>query len=910
MRRRVAYSRDTLQVDRLPPTEHMELNYRPQLVPSKQILPAVGIELLAISALVFLALFVMSWAAHGIDFGAMFAAAIPFLLMILLRTVLTDLDSDLTGIREAWAFWALAVLVLVALSQLRTPAAVYFLVFGGAIAVAALVALLVAKQAAYWMTANPKVDWREARLWKSNWRQLASLETPTHCPEILTTRMMFVAVAIQFLVGYAYFAWRPSAAGELAAAGWPVLVVVFLPLPIYWFVWNYCGIVPRLPLLATFRALQRALQVWLAYLPNPQRRPGVFLLPTPALRHGRVRVALVFAAVGCLAIAIFLIERVHSVEYSTDLHATPTTRLEFMSEADWSVRGFCLAFAFSMFIPPLLFLLLFWMLAGSLLTRFWLALEAEGAYDQSQTKTPWTIAVNRILNSRIALERKHLLLGRALEGDYPVLLDRALLHQHAHLVGDSGSRKTSLGIAPTIAQLIASNDNSVVVLDLKGDRALFETARIEATEAGADFRWFTAEPGHSSHVFNPLEQSHLDRFNPSQRTQLILEALALNYGDAYGRGYFSAVNESVLVNILRKHGVRNFIQLHQLLTDAKIYETLKLLDEPKDARHLSSLVDRLISVPHLNLTHAQLAGRPAVAAAAIDMPSLLARPQVVYFNLRSSHNPIVSPAIAKLALYLLFTAAADRTPDQKCHVYVVVDEFQQIVSENIPLVMEQARSSGLAFLIAHQSLDQLDRKKVDIRDTIQACTAFKQYFRASDPKTIRHLEELSGEGLFENLEWTQSIDAALGVDHDHSFSPLKAVDGAVKVTESREPLLERNTILNVSSLPNTSFVHFTEGSNFTQFGAFPTPIISDYHINEDEYDKRREASWPPADERTIIVEQPPRPTPFPDADSDDVVSALDELARDIATADSEPRPIVGPQSPSTAHSSDRERYHE
>jgi hypothetical protein len=883
----------------------MELNYRPELVPGKQILPAVGIELLAISALIFLALFVISWAAHGINFGAMFAAAIPLLLMVLLRTVLTDLDSDFSGIREAWAFWGLAVLVLVALAQFRTPAAVYFLVFGGAMAVAALITLLVAKQAAFWMTANPKVEWREVRLWKSTWRQLASLETPTHCPEMLTTRMMLVAVAIQYLVGYAYFAWRPSATGELTAAGWPVLAVVFLPLPVYWLVWNYCGIVPRLPLSATSRALQKALQVWLAYLPNPQRRPGVFLLPTSALRNGRVRVALLFAAVGCLAIATFLIARVHVVQFSADSHATSTSRLDFMSEADWSLQGFCYAFAFSIFVPPLMFLLLFWTLAGSLLARYWLALEVEAAYDQSQTKSSWTIAVNRILNSRVALEREHLLLGRALEADYPVLLDRALLHQHAHLVGDSGARKTSLGIAPTIAQLIASNDCSVVVLDLKGDRALFETARIEATEAGADFRWFTAEPGHSSHVFNPLEQSHLDRFNPSQRTQLILEALALNYGDAYGRGYFSAVNESVLVNILRKYDVRNFIQLHKLLTDAKIYETLGILDEPKDARHLAALVDRLISVPHLNLTYAQLADRPAVAAAAIDMPSLLSRPQVVYFNLRSPLNPIVSPAIAKLALYLLFTAAADRAPDQKCHVYVVVDEFQQIVSENIPLVMEQARSSGLAFLIAHQSLDQLDRKAVDIRGTIQACTAFKQFFRASDPKTIRHLEELSGEGLFENLEWTQSIDAVLGVDHDQSFSPLAAVDGTVKVTESREPLLERNTILNVSSLPNTSFVHFTEGSNFTQFGAFPTPIISDYHISERAYDERREASWPPADERTIIVEQPPRPMPFPDADSDGIVSALDELARAVATADSEPRPADGPQSTSTAYPAGR-----
>ena len=128
-----------------------------------------------------------------------------------------------------------------------------------------------------------------------------------------------------------------------------------------------------------------------------------------------------------------------------------------------------------------------WFSLGSVLTRYWLALEAPDAYVQSRTKSAWAISVDRILNSRDSLEREHILLGRSIFGDYPVLLHRELLHQHAHLVGDSGSRKTSLGIAPLIAQLIAGQQCSVVVLDLKGDRALFETARLEATHSRLSF---------------------------------------------------------------------------------------------------------------------------------------------------------------------------------------------------------------------------------------------------------------------------------------------------------------------------------------------------------------------------------------------------------------------------------------
>ncbi len=49
-----------------------------------------------------------------------------------------------------------------------------------------------------------------------------------------------------------------------------------------------------------------------------------------------------------------------------------------------------------------------------------------------------------------------------------MLLDRKILDQHMHIVGDTGSSKTSLGVAPLSTQLIARKDCGVVVVDLKG----------------------------------------------------------------------------------------------------------------------------------------------------------------------------------------------------------------------------------------------------------------------------------------------------------------------------------------------------------------------------------------------------------------------------------------------------------
>lgn len=885
MRRRTAFSRDTLQAHRLPPTEYMELNYRPALAPPTRVAASIGVELSIIAFLIVLVLVALPTVAPALGLGVLFSWTIPLLLVwSFWPTVFADTDLTDVGNRYRWAFCVVAALLLVALAQLNSLTALYFVVFGQSVACALLLALLIAKQAAYWMTVHPRVGWREVRQWRRIWAKLFTRELPADCPELLSVRAAVAVLLFQVWLGYEVLRWEFAGAtqpSDFHVAGWQALAVVFLPLPLYWLAWHYSGVVPRISLVATVRATLLALHVWFAYSPGPEVRPGVFLLPTKWLRPGWVREALCAIVVAGFAISVFLLSHVSALPPPNLSGPQHAPGLQFDPFTSFSVPLFVEALVLAVVLPPFLFLLVMWFVIGSLLARYWLALEAPRGYAQAADRSAWAIAVDRILNSRDLCEREHLLLGRSLAGDYPVLLHRGLLHQHAHLVGDSGARKTSLGIAPTIAQLIAANNASVVVIDLKGDRALFETARLEAAAARAEFRWFTTETNHSSHVFNPLQQSHFAEFTPSQKTQLILEALGLDYGDAYGRGFFSAVSEIVLLNFLRHFRVQSFTQLNAIVSDKRAYGVIGNPDDWNNARHLSVLLDRLASVPNLNLTQQDLADRPAARTAAIDMAHLLARPQVVYFNLRSSVAPIVSPAIAKLVMYSLFSAAAQRRPDQNLRVYVVIDEFQQVVSENIPLVLEQARSSGLAFLIAHQSLQQLDKKAVDIRETVSACTAFKQFFRASDVRTIKQLEELSGEATYESLSWTQAIDPVLGVDHDRSFSPLAAEDGRVEVTETIGPRLERNTIIDISATANTSFIQVTEGSEFTQFSAYVTAIITDYHITERQYDNRNKATWPSPTDETVVVERPPDP-PFFDTS---VLDALALPASDAASSD-------------------------
>ena len=106
--------------------------------------------------------------------------------------------------------------------------------------------------------------------------------------------------------------------------------------------------------------------------------------------------------------------------------------------------------------------------------------------------------------------------------------------------------------------------------------------------------------------------------------------------------------------------MHSFKQLHQLLIDKHANELAGNTEIIKDARHLVALVARLASISTVNVTKADLAHRPAARSACIDMGDVMARSQVIYFNLRSPAEPIGSPAVAKMAMYALFSAAAQR----------------------------------------------------------------------------------------------------------------------------------------------------------------------------------------------------------------------------------------------------------
>jgi len=106
----------------------------------------------------------------------------------------------------------------------------------------------------------------------------------------------------------------------------------------------------------------------------------------------------------------------------------------------------------------------------------------------------WERIVQGIHTSDDPIERDCLFLRRVVSDGSPVLVPRAVYREHTHILGDSGSGKTSLGLLSFIEQMVAFGDCSVVVLDMKGDSGellatLLSAADRARSRTGASKPW-------------------------------------------------------------------------------------------------------------------------------------------------------------------------------------------------------------------------------------------------------------------------------------------------------------------------------------------------------------------------------------------------------------------------------------
>lgn len=463
----------------------------------------------------------------------------------------------------------------------------------------------------------------------------------------------------------------------------------------------------------------------------------------------------------------------------------------------------------------------------------------------------WECYVSAVEKSPNGLEANHLWLGAHAYDDYPVLLDRAVLSEHAYIVGDTGSGKTALGVSPILLQLIRQRDSGIVIIDLKGDPALFHAAREEANKAGLAFKFFTNERGKATYTFNPFLQAAFETLSLNQICENLLEALNLNHGEGYGRSYFSRVARSWLTRTLNNHKhVRSFTELNEIAEHADNFRDRK--KERQDVFELLSVLETLASIDQLNITPRKR--KPSrgktptdypdsVRENAIHMPRVVAENQVVYFWLPAIIESATVREIAKLALYALVQAARQQTlaagkPKQS---YLFIDEFQRIASDNFKIILEQARSFGVGVILANQNIADLKTTEVDLRPTVQTNTRFKQCFSSVDVMQQELLMTASGEAI----DYRYSYSTNLLTERKGGRFPRHDVRETHTFSEYSRPRLQRNDIIRASDDPLESIIQIHRGSGYTQFSGFSIPIVGGHTTTKEDYERRTyREPWP------------------------------------------------------------------
>lgn len=311
--------------------------------------------------------------------------------------------------------------------------------------------------------------------------------------------------------------------------------------------------------------------------------------------------------------------------------------------------------------------------------------------------------------------RNRILLGRELGGPTPQHLNRSAFSTHVYVYGPTGTGKTGGVLIPLLTQLIRGSDETnpnseefgkpapMLVIDLKGDQALYHTTRIEAQRRGQRFRLLTTDIGigpdgrraRRTDCFDAFHSlRHLDKF-PASVSSIISQAFEIEQGRGYGADHFSSVYTDALAAALA-HPSRP--RSWQELVDV-IPNTEKLSGLRSKLRLLTYEPVASVLRPHDSVPDDCL----------VDMPSVVANREVVYVYIPQGEGGRPSLAVAQLALWCFANALVHFNETTPRRGYAVVDEFQEIAGVNIGRLLKQFRGKDCgSFIIANQSPQDLD----------------------------------------------------------------------------------------------------------------------------------------------------------------------------------------------------------
>ena len=747
-----------------------------------------------------------------------------------------------------------------------------------------------------WMLANPRIDEDTRQKWKTAWNarfeapksveprrtDLSAVESKVHAwastwsTSYASGMFVFAFAAISPLLVIAACYWLFRI--KLPASQYPLILLAFVVA---------IGIGRARECRISWQVFLQMLGHWISYGQTGEQPPWVFQSPVgrPFYRECLVYCLLALFCAGTVPIGV----QTGSLIGASDIETTVEPTIENVA------FKVLLAIVYATVVPPSLLMLGLFFVTAPALAAYFVALEHQSAHEQQTESSARDGYEARLLASQNPNEQRSIILGRSLHHEYPVMFPTDFLFEHMHVVGPTGAGKTALSLIPLTKSLIRRNDGPVVVIDAKGDDAFFHTTRLEAEAAGRGFKWLTNRPNCSTYVFNPFLQEHLKGLTLQEIVGFFISSLNLYHGEDYGRAWFGMSARMLLQEAIKRslgkstsrqrvnrfEPIRSFQELEPILRDIA-----RTHDEFSAAQQLCFVIESLADFEQLNFG-AQGANKNAIKHA-IHMPEVIEEKQVVYFSLAGAMDIASVAQIGRLALHSALAAAmahSDRH-GQPPRVYVVCDEAQIMIAQNIAHVLAQARSYGVACILAHQTMSQLNPPGgVDLRQLVLNCTAVKQFWDARDPVTREYISSISGEVGYFNASWNQLKPRVMAGEFGREFASTDNGPIQVQIKEEVGPRLSSQDIEDYGRDPNVSIVAIHRSQGLSAFqGAFP--VVTDWAMSKREHEIRSHetpwprsketmdvaTAWPENTDETIIA----KPNPMTDEEVKQTQNELDD----------------------------------
>ncbi|MCL6561428.1 MAG: type IV secretory system conjugative DNA transfer family protein [Firmicutes bacterium] len=336
---------------------------------------------------------------------------------------------------------------------------------------------------------------------------------------------------------------------------------------------------------------------------------------------------------------------------------------------------------------------------------------------------------------------ERLFVGRRLCSGWPVYLPLEDRFLHVHVLGPTGSGKSSSVLYPWIVQDLA-NGHGLTLLEPKGDLA--RAAQKAALHFQRPLIWFDPEDPRCPH-WNPL----------SGAAEAAGEGLdwALGQLQEPGHPYYAAVSRVMLLYAVRavKQALGPAADLPALLTflrnpdyrrellrqaDAQVAEYFgeqwARLKPERQAEQQGGLVHRLellLANPHLR--------RVLLPPQDFDWDQVLHQGWTVLAPLSLSRLGASARALGVLAWHGLMQATY-RRGFEAAPYFLYLDEFHQYVSPDLSDFLALARGFRVGIVLAHQDLGQLS---APLRAALAANARQRLALGGLSPEDARWLEE-------------------------------------------------------------------------------------------------------------------------------------------------------------------------